>query len=246
MKLYAPTYYKDFKCIAGACRHTCCAGWQICIDDETLEKYKKEPFINEQIIYDGGDAQFRLDRAERCAFLNENNLCELILRYGEGSLCQICRDHPRFRNFWSDGVEIGLGLVCEEAARIILSRKEKMQIEVIDGQDETADLPDDEAFLIDYREKMLASVQDKNEPEPIKRLREYLIYRHIPNALYDDRLDERVAFIDLSVANIYDNWKKTDGSLDNLVEIVVKWSYDVEYDEEKMEKTLENIRRQNK
>ena len=35
-----PSYYKDFTCIAGDCRHSCCIGWEIDIDDETLEKYR--------------------------------------------------------------------------------------------------------------------------------------------------------------------------------------------------------------
>ena len=40
MKLYAPTYYKNFKCIADACEHSCCIGWEIDIDPEALEKYE--------------------------------------------------------------------------------------------------------------------------------------------------------------------------------------------------------------
>ena len=41
MKLYAPSYYKKFKCIADKCEHSCCIGWEIDIDEETLEKYEK-------------------------------------------------------------------------------------------------------------------------------------------------------------------------------------------------------------
>ena len=36
-----PHYYKEFRCIAGDCGDTCCAGWQIMIDDKSLEKYRK-------------------------------------------------------------------------------------------------------------------------------------------------------------------------------------------------------------
>lgn len=31
-----PDYYDDFTCIADACEDTCCAGWQIVIDKESL------------------------------------------------------------------------------------------------------------------------------------------------------------------------------------------------------------------
>ena len=35
MILRYPSYYDKFRCIAGACPNTCCAGWEIDIDDET-------------------------------------------------------------------------------------------------------------------------------------------------------------------------------------------------------------------
>ena len=34
--------YQDFQCIADRCPKTCCAGWQIEIDEETLERYRKQ------------------------------------------------------------------------------------------------------------------------------------------------------------------------------------------------------------
>lgn len=37
MQFTFPNYYKEFSCIAGACPDTCCAGWQIVIDDKTLK-----------------------------------------------------------------------------------------------------------------------------------------------------------------------------------------------------------------
>ena len=40
MKLYAPKYYKNFKCIADRCPHSCCIGWEIDIDRTTLTKYE--------------------------------------------------------------------------------------------------------------------------------------------------------------------------------------------------------------
>ena len=34
-----PNYYDKFKCIADKCRHSCCIGWEIDIDDDTMELY---------------------------------------------------------------------------------------------------------------------------------------------------------------------------------------------------------------
>ena len=41
MKLYAPKYYKNFKCIADKCDHSCCIGWEIDIDSAAYAKYKE-------------------------------------------------------------------------------------------------------------------------------------------------------------------------------------------------------------
>ena len=40
MIMLVPNYYKDFLCIADKCRHSCCIGWEIDIDEETLEFYE--------------------------------------------------------------------------------------------------------------------------------------------------------------------------------------------------------------
>ena len=37
-----PNYYKKFKCTADRGEATCCAGWQIVIDEEALERYESE------------------------------------------------------------------------------------------------------------------------------------------------------------------------------------------------------------
>lgn len=234
MKLIAPTYYSAFRCIADKCRHTCCVGWEVDIDAESLDRYREFPDICGKI--EAGDTpHFRLDDNERCPFLNGDNLCQLILRYGQDFLCQICRDHPRFRNFWSDRIELGLGLVCEEAGRLILSRETPMELVVLSDDGELSPLPEDEEWLLQYRQQLLDGI---TETGPKARLLEYLIYRHLPDALYDGRVEERTAFIQRSFCEITDAWEKTDGSFDALVECARAWSYEVEYDDEELERRL--------
>ena len=41
MKITVPHYYSRFQCVAGQCPDTCCAGWQIMIDETSLKKYRK-------------------------------------------------------------------------------------------------------------------------------------------------------------------------------------------------------------
>ncbi|MBR6676607.1 MAG: flagellin lysine-N-methylase [Clostridia bacterium] len=125
MKLFAPRYYNVFKCIADRCTHSCCIGWEIDVDPMALEKYDSlchgyGDVIRESI--ERGDCpHFRLTDDDRCPHLDSRGLCRIITELGEDFLCDICREHPRFYNFTKEGAEVGLGLSCEEAARIILS-----------------------------------------------------------------------------------------------------------------------------
>ncbi len=161
MKIYTPNYYKDFKCIAEKCKHNCCIGWEIDIDDDTYEYYQSidgrfSKRLKKDIILNEDCACFRLDGKGRCAFLNKNNLCDIILNLGEDALCQICNDHPRFRNFYDNATEIGLGLCCEEAGRLILGQKDKFELVILD--EETHDECDDE--FLKLKEVILVELQD--------------------------------------------------------------------------------------
>ena len=158
-----PDYYPTFRCIAGACKHSCCIGWEIDIDEESLARYKAMPgTLGERLrkhISADDPPHFVLGEGERCPFLNERNLCDLILEGGEGLLCQICDDHPRFRNFLPGYTEIGLGLCCEGAAQLILSQQEPVQL-LSEGNWEEKD-PDAEALLA-LRQQAFAIVQDRS------------------------------------------------------------------------------------
>ncbi len=128
MKLYAPKYYKDFKCTADKCTHSCCIGWEIDVDRNTMKKYASLPGDYAKVIRssieEGESPHFRLCEGDRCPHLDESGLCRIITEYGERYLCDICREHPRFYNRTSQGIEVGLGMACEEASRIILSSDE--------------------------------------------------------------------------------------------------------------------------
>lgn len=116
MSVYWPDYCKDFHCKAGKCLHTCCAGWVIGIDDESLKRFNQDPEVSAKIE----DGCFVLKENGRCPFLRDDNLCDMILKHGEDYLCDICKEHPRFYNSFDDHTEAGIGLVCEEACRLVL------------------------------------------------------------------------------------------------------------------------------
>ena len=140
MKLYAPKYYNEFKCIADKCTHSCCVGWEIDVDPYTLEKYSSlgcgyGDNVKKSII--GDEPHFCLVENERCPHLDEKGLCRIITELGEEYLCDICREHPRFYNETVLGKEVGLGLACEEACRIILSSDDyqsMVELGSVDGE----------------------------------------------------------------------------------------------------------------
>ena len=199
MKTIVPNYYKKFKCIADKCKHSCCVGWEIDIDKDTLDLYDniKSSFkrqLDKGINRDNECACFRLDGKGRCAFLNESNLCDIILNFGEDSLCQICADHPRFRNYYSNRTEIGLGLCCEEAGRIILSQKEKFAL--VEFSDDGFDVQntEDEDNFFKFRNYVFNKIEEN----------ESLL--NLCDCKFPDKTTGQWADIFLSLERLDDHW----------------------------------------
>lgn len=167
MKIVVPDYYGSFACTKGDCRHSCCVGWEIDIDAPSLERFRTVPGelgerLRQNIVENANGASFRLDREERCPFLNRDGLCDLILELGEDCLCQICSDHPRFRNFFSDREEIGLGLCCEAAGSLILGWKNAVQLQVVQDDGCEAELFEEDGEILALRNQLMRMAQDRS------------------------------------------------------------------------------------
>ena len=162
-----PHYYKKFQCIASECEDTCCAGWEIMIDDKALEKYKKAKGpvgnrLKNSINWKEGSF---LQYHHRCAFLNDENLCDLYTEMGPDSLCRTCRMYPRHVEEFEGSREYSLCLSCMEAARIILGCEEKVRfLTKEDEKDENYDEFDFFLYtkLIDARDLIFKILQDRN------------------------------------------------------------------------------------
>ena len=170
MKEIAPTYYPRFACIADRCRHSCCIGWEIDIDGDALTRYgATEGELGQRLkenIRRTETPHFVLTESQRCPFLNSHGLCDLIIGLGEESLCQICADHPRFRNAFSDRTEIGLGLCCEAAGRLILSETAPAELMVLTDDGEDEGLWEEEWALLTLRGEVFALLQDRHKSIP--------------------------------------------------------------------------------
>lgn len=180
MKITYPDYFKSFRCIADKCEHSCCIGWEIDVDADTLKQYKKVKGdfgkrLLENIDLKCDAPHFILGEKERCPFLNEKGLCDIIIELGEDSLCDICSDHPRFRNFFSDREELGLGLCCEEVCRLILSKEEPTEF-ITEDDGEDFELFEDEEILLSVRNELFDIARDRriSVDERFKEIFEFL------------------------------------------------------------------------
>ena len=97
------------------------------VDKKSLKKYKEETGDYRKKLKKAVDFRnetFRQDNNKRCAFLKDNNLCDMYLNLGPDSLCKTCRMYPRHVEEFENVREITLSVSCPEVARILLSKKE--------------------------------------------------------------------------------------------------------------------------
>ncbi len=175
MFIIKPDFYDNFMCIADKCTDSCCIGWEIDVDENAFEKYNKintsfgEKIRSQIIKSEDGSNCFALAENERCPFLNKKNLCDIIIGCGEEYLCDICREHPRFYEWFVGVTECGLGLCCEEVCRILLENDEPFSlVEESDGEEIILETKEDIAesdlyiFLSAFRERLFEILFDKD------------------------------------------------------------------------------------
>lgn len=168
MEYRFPHYFNDFQCVAAECEDTCCAGWAIMIDEDTLEKYKEYQgsFGNRlRNSIDWKEGCF-LQYEKRCAFLNERNLCDIHMEAGEHMLCDTCRNYPRHKEEFEGVREGSLSLSCIEAAKIILGCEEPVQFITMTDDEEDEEFEDFDFLLYtklaDAREKIIKVLQNRD------------------------------------------------------------------------------------
>ena len=174
MQYTAPHYYKRFKCIADKCPDTCCAGWQIMIDNKTYHKYKSlkgdtGKWIRGEI---NKKEQCFKQYDKRCAFLNNDNLCDLVLEGGDELLCRTCRMFPREIEEYDGLREISLSLSCPVITDMLMSMEEKVTFIHREGGNDPE--PDEDFDFIlftkleDARDLMFRILQNRDYPISVR------------------------------------------------------------------------------
>ncbi|WP_315078056.1 flagellin lysine-N-methylase [uncultured Clostridium sp.] len=171
MKIRVPDYYKDFKCISSKCEDTCCAGWEIVIDDEAYKYYNTVSGdfgerLKCEITLDDDDENIFMLKGENCSFLNKNKMCDIYIELGEDRLCNTCKQYPRFIEEYGGIREIGISLSCPEAARIILNDSKQVNFK-LEENDEMVSKYNDISYeifiqLINSRKIVMKILQDRS------------------------------------------------------------------------------------
>lgn len=203
MKLVTPSFYKDFECIAGECPDSCCQGWEVDADKESLAYYKTiSGEIRERIdtVLDKDEFNntiFRLTKNKRCPFLNDDNLCDMHIAIGGEHTPFTCRTFPRFINDFGGTREMGISFSCPVASDMMWNLKEPFDF-VSEINSAPPSLNDIDAetyfFLLTSRKKAYSIVQNKNKPVK-ERLSELLDFGLELQSELDD-YDEGVTGID--------------------------------------------------
>ena len=174
MKIVKPTFYKNFKCIAGACPDSCCQGWEVDADSSSLDYYKTldpsleiKQRIDRVLSKDEFDnTVFSLAPKKRCPFLNDENLCDMHIAIGGEHTPYTCRTFPRFIYDFGGTREIGVSFSCPVASDMMY------ELDSFDFEDEITDelpsLNDIDGMLyytlIKARKQTYELVKDKSQP----------------------------------------------------------------------------------
>lgn len=189
MLIRVPDYFENFHCLAGACPHSCCIGWEVVVDDSTAARYREVsgPLgdkLRAALRQDEeGDLCFPLDGG-RCPFLDDENLCEIHRRLGEEATSVTCREHPRFTEDYGPFREITLSASCPKVNDLLLGSEPPLTFREFEtpepGEEGDPWLSD----LVPLRDHMIEVLRDRTRPLR-QRLRRFLDLAARAQALLD-------------------------------------------------------------
>lgn len=196
MLTVVPDYYEQFRCLAGACPHSCCEQWEVVIDEEHAALYGQvDGPLGEKLrtalqTDDDGDLCFALNGG-RCPFLDDENLCEIHRRLGEEATSVTCQEHPRFTEDYGPLREVTLSASCPAANELLLGSEEPLTFcareDEEEGEEGDAWLP----HLLVLRQRMLALLTDRTRPLK-RRMGDFLVLAEAAQPLLDEDLAEEL------------------------------------------------------
>lgn len=203
MKNTYPSYFNEFRCIADKCPDTCCAGWDIVVDEESLEKYNSmqsgygEKIRSLMTVDSDGDTVYK-SVSGRCPFLLKNGLCDMFIAVGHDNLCRTCRQFPRHITDFGSRIETGLSFSCPEAARLITESDAPITFETeeIEGNISPNSIDPDIYFTLLRARNLAIDILQNRKYSVTERLSAFLVFaERINGFIRKDLIDEAIGFI---------------------------------------------------
>lgn len=180
MKICRPKM--EFCCWADHCPDTCCAGWEIPVDEESLVRWQQLPSdwretMEQNVEWTGGEAHLRLAPDGRCMLLDEQGLCRLYAACGEESLCRTCHLHPSFVAEYGSLREIMPGLSCPAWSKNWLMSDVRAEFVTEETEEEVSSCNEIDGLLFyrlkKARDQAVVLLQDRSLPLT-ERVRSFL------------------------------------------------------------------------
>ncbi|MGB4659814.1 MAG: flagellin lysine-N-methylase, partial [Mobilitalea sp.] len=157
-------FYEEFCCTADQCSFTCCKGWEIMVDSDTYQKWESNAEQSEHICRhiktkeDGPQTKKVINMGESmcCPFLNEKELCNLFIKFGEEAMPKTCKVFPRQETSFGLLKEYSLSCACPTVIDMIHRLKGKIKF-TLEGN---ADTGDTDLLGFQIREAMIAILQN--------------------------------------------------------------------------------------
>ena len=125
MRIRMPRLFSAFHCLADACPDTCCAAWEIELDESTAARYSSDPSLSKLLREDGVTLRQRADGA--CPHLDASGLCR---SYADRPC--VCREYPLYHYDLGSRREYGLSFSCPALLPLILAEKKPLLYEETD------------------------------------------------------------------------------------------------------------------
>ncbi|MDR1498744.1 MAG: flagellin lysine-N-methylase [Rickettsiales bacterium] len=120
---------RKFTCWAGNCYCTCCQNWEVVVDDNTREMYKKdvpEAFERLKIMQNNNGQPIHVidhvshNGVRQCPFFDKEGLCGIVKKYGEDCLCTLCYYFPNVHKKIGNKIYMPLAIPCPASAELAL------------------------------------------------------------------------------------------------------------------------------
>lgn len=140
MFITEPEVYKEFVCTASKCPMTCCQEWKIAVDKATKCKWKEK---NLNAISDNSNAIIAFCDDGKCPYLNKDELCDIVIKFGDEMIPKACQVFPREEHRYMDRVEKALTPGCP-AVLDLLWNKDTFETNTV--EEASADFDDEIAL----------------------------------------------------------------------------------------------------